>query len=793
MEMTAYTSVGTYDARVDSLPKATGELKYINDMCIPGMLHAKVLRSTEAHAAIVKVDVSEALAMPGVVAAITGEQAGFSYGRQIEDEPIIARGRVRYIGEPVAAVAAVDEAAAEAALERIKVNYQPLPAIFDAEQAAAADALLVHPDLMSYKRGPGLNPGAGTNVCNSFKIRRGDLEAAFAQADFVFEHRFTTPPIQHCPIETCGAIAYSEASGQLTVWSGTQGPHLLKQLLCKTFGLPGGKVRVIQPPYGGGFGGKVPMHVEPIAVALSMQCHMPVRLALNREEEFAASTVRHGSIVRVKSGVTKDGRITARKVDYILDTGAYARIGPLVLRNSAIAATGPYDISNVQVDGVCVYTNKVPAGALRGFGTPQVSFAYESHMDMIAHELGIDPVKFRVLNIQRSGSINGPGETVKDIAIERCIEEAASAIGWGEPDIRSSAAGAPYLKRGKGVASVVKACAGPAQSIVVVRVAKDSSASILISASDMGQGVEMVVSQAVAETLGIPLGGIRVEQPDTSYSPFDELTTASKATFHTGNAARSAALDIAGQLVDMAATELGAEASALAYSDGAVRSADGSVCLRIADILGKGRYRSCSELLGRGMFISDYVIATDPETGQSPSPVAFWMYAAQAVEVEVDTQTGHVRVLRVAAAHDVGQAITRIGCEQQIQGGVVFALGQSLWEETMIRDGRVANPTLLDYKILTSADTPQIIPIIIEDAPHPLGPFGAKGLGEIVTTPTAPAVANAVFDATGARVCDLPLTPERVLGAIKAVRNGGKAVWAVTRLGERASMTLRRR
>ncbi|MGE5585872.1 MAG: xanthine dehydrogenase family protein molybdopterin-binding subunit [Bacillota bacterium] len=769
--MNGFSVVGKALPRVDSRSKATGETRYITDLSIPGMVYGKVLRSTHAHARIVRTDISEAERMPGVVAVVTGEDAPYTYGRMVQDEPFLAREVVRYIGEPVAAVAAVDEETAEAALDHIRVEYEPLPAVFDVEEALRPDAPLVHPDLGSYHKGPIPVPVPGTNTCSVFKIRKGDVEAGFAESDFVFEHRFTTPPIQHCYIEPCAAIAQMDPSGVLTVWSGTQGSHLLHQLLSASIGIPLDRVRVIQPPYGGGFGGKVPMHVEPIAVALALKCRRPVRVVLSREEEFSAATTRHASVVTIRSGVTRDGRVLARKVNAVLDTGAYARIGPLVLRNGSIAAGGPYDIPNVWIDGACVYTNKVPAGALRGFGTPQMTWAYESHTDMIAHELGIDPVEFRLKNVLREGGENATGEKVKYVAVERCIELAAKEIGWNGPR-RTEPSG---KARGRGIASTVKACAGPAQSVVVLRFSRSGRVKALVSASEMGQGLHTVVAHIVAEELGLKVDDVSVTYPDTDFTPFDELTTASKATFHTGNATRAAARDLREQIAAIAAEQLGVPAATLGFEAGLVRTADGGASVAMKDILGKGKYRAANELVGRGMFASDYVIPLDRETGLSEAPVAFWMYAAQAAEVEVDLETGDVKVLRMVAAHDVGQAISRLGCEQQIQGGVVFALGQSLWEQTMFRDGRVINPTLLDYKIFTSLDTPDIVPIIVEDAPHDFGPYGGKGLGEIVTTPTAAAIANAVFDATGVRITDLPLTPEKVRNALRAARQNTQA------------------
>ncbi len=766
--MSAYATIGGFEPRIDSPGKATGQTRYITDLQVPGMVHGKVLRSAHASARILRIDTSRAERMPGVLAVVTGKDAPYTYGRMIDDEPFLARDVVRYMGEPVAAVAAVDEGTAEDALEAIRVEYEALPAVFDAREALSPSAPVIHPDLGSYRKGALPTPAAGTNICSRLKVRKGDVEAGFAQSDFVFEHTFTTPAIHHCYIEPCAAIAQVDPSGVITVWSGTQGVHLVRQLLSGALGVPLDKVRVIQPPYGGGFGGKVPMHVEPVAVALAIACGRPVRVALNREEELSSSSVRHPSVVTMKSGVTRDGRILARKASIILDTGAYARTGPSVLRNAGVTVAGPYDIPNVWIDGLSVYTNKVPSSSLRGYGTPQMAWAYESHMDMIAREIGMDPVEFRLKNVLREGGENANGERVSYVAVDRCIERVAQEIGWGKPRASPTSG---RKARGKGIASVVKACTRPAQSVVVLRLHKTGRVRALISASEMGQGIETVVAQIVAEELGLPVDSVSVTHPDTDYTPFDELTVASKATFHTGNATRTAAIDVRRQLLEGASEQLGVSQDRLVLDKGRIRARDGSASLAISDVIGKGRYSAANELVGTGMFVSSYVKPLDPETGLSDSPVAFWMYGAHAAEVEVDLETGQVRVLRVVAAHDVGQAISGLGCEQQIQGGVVFALGQSLWEETMFQGGRVANPTVLDYKVPTSLDTPEIVPIMVEDAPHGLGPYGAKGLGETTTTPVAAAIGNAVYDAVGVRIMDLPLSPERVLDALKKARD----------------------
>lgn len=765
--MSKYEIVGTYQPRNDSLEKVMGHTKYISDICMPGMLHGKVLRSPYAHAKIVKIDTSAAESMPGVMAVVTAKDFPYIYGRMIVDEPFFAHDTVRYVGESVAAVAAIDEETAEAALEKIRVEYEKLPAVLSIEDALKEGAPLIHPDLGDYRKTSPVPPKPGTNICAVLKVRKGNIDEGFARSDFIFEHTFTHPTVHHCYIEPTGAIADVDPAGNITIISGTQGAHAAQQLLAGAMGLPVNKIRIIQPPYGGGFGGKVPLHLEPIATALALKCRRPVRIVRNREEEFTASSVRHASKVTIKSGVTKDGKIIARKVEAILDGGAYARTGPSVLRNGVVTAAGPYDIPSIWLDGLCVYTNKVPAASLRGYGTPQVAWAYECHNDIIAKELNMDPVEFRLKNVLREGSINANGEKVKHIALDRCIERAAEEIGWNEP----SAPCKPGRVRGKGIASVVKASTRPAQSSVILRLHKSGVVRALIGASEMGQGVNVVVAHVVAEELGIPLDKVFVMQPDTDYAPYDDLTVASKATFHTGNAARAAAIDLRNRILEMASSHLGIPMDNLKVDKGMIISKDNNVSMWITDLFGVGQYSALNEIEGRGTFISSWVKPMDPETGFSDAPVAFWMYAAHAAEVEVDLETGHVEVLKVAAAHDLGQAVSRLTCEQQIQGGVVFALSQALWEETKFNEkGKIMNPTFLDYKILTSTDTPEVVPIIVEDAPHEYGPYGAKGIGEIVTTPVAAAIGNAVYDATGVRVYALPLSPENVRNALRTAK-----------------------
>ncbi len=729
--------IGESVDRTDAIGKVTGRYQYATDLKLAGMLRGRALRSPLAYARIAALDVERARRLPGVRAVVTGKDVPYLYGSTVKDRPFLAVDVVRFAGEPVAAVAAVDEDTAQEALDLIRVDYEPLEPLLDPERAMEAGASLLHPDLGKYKHSYAARPLAGTNICSHFQLRRGDVEEGFAEADDVFEDTFRTRPVQHAALEPHVAVAQVDGfSGRITVWVNSVSPFISRTELADALGVPMDRIRVIVPGVGGSFGGKMYLKQEPLAVALAMFAgNRPVRVASDREEEFTAQVVRGGTLTRLKTGVRRDGTIVARQVTTVWDTGAYADCGPRIARNSGHTSAGPYRIPNLRIDGYTVYTNKIVAGAYRGYGVTEVTWAYETQMDMIAERLGIDRLELRRRNILREGDAGATGQPVVAVGLGESLDRAAGAIAWG----RESGPG-----RGKGVACTHKATGAPSMSSAVIKVNEDGSVVLLSSTVEQGQGSDTVLRQMVADELGVPLDRVTVTAPDTDYTPFDSSTTSSRSTFHMGNAVRLAVQDIRGQLREL--------------------NLPGDLSLREA--IARQYGARGGTLIGRGLFRPD-AAPMDPETAQTDKVTPFWMYAAQAAEVEVDLETGRVEVRRLAAAHDVGRAINPLTALQQIEGALVMGLGSALYEEMRVGpDGRLQNANLHDYKLPTALDVPGLEPMTVEQ-PHPDGPYGAKGVGEPGLAPTAPAIANAVAAATGIRFTDLPITAERLYLALK--------------------------
>lgn len=760
MAETAY--VGQRLARLDAPEKVTGRAVYGVDVKLPGMLHGKILRSPLPHARIARIDTSRAERLVGVRAVVTGPDAPYTHNASIiKDWSFFAQEKVRHVGEAVAAVAAVDEETAEEALALIDVDYEEIPAVFDPEEAMRPGAPLVHERLMEYPRAEAFHPVAGTNICNYFKLRRGDADRAFEQCPVVVEERYTTAMMQHCPMEVHVAVAQQTMDGRLTVWTSAQSPYWTRFELATALGIPMSDIRVIVPYVGGGFGAKHAVKVEQYALALAMKAgNRPVRLALTRAEEFGTALVRQPTIIDVKTGVTGDGAILARKVRIVWNTGAYADLSPAVSRNAGFAAGGPYVIPNVWVDSYCVYTNNPVSGAFRGFGVPEVTWAGESQLDTVARRLGMDPLQLRLRNAVEEGSESVLGEVLHSVGVKACLQQAADAVGWGT-------AKAP--NRGRGVACMHKSTGTPTSSAAFVKVNEDGTVSLLSSAVEMGQGAATVLAQIVAEELGVKPEHIRVVMPDTDVTPYERSTTSSRTTFHAGNALIAAARDARAQILEVAADVLEAHPGDLELRDERVwvkGVPDRSVPL--AKLWRAGMYsRGQYPILGRGTYSTSGIYdPLDPQTGRSKRSTAFWMYAAQAAEVEVDLETGKVTVLRLTAAHDMGKAINPQTCEQQIEGALVMGLGQALFEQLVLDQGRPVNPSFIEYKIPCTLDIPQLEAILVE-AEHSEGPFGAKGLGEPGLAPTAAAIGNAILDAIGVRMRDLPITAEKVLRALR--------------------------
>lgn len=748
--------------RLDSREIVTGKVTFGVDVALPGMLFGKVVRSPIPHGRILSIDVSEAERLPGVVAVVTAKDVlGNRFGFALKDETVFAVDKVRYIGDAVAAVAASDEKTAEKAAGLIRVEYDELPAVFDPVEAMRGDAPLVHPAMSTYETARLLKgawkPVSGSNIVHRAEFAKGDVEKGFKEADLIFEDIFTTSQIHHCYIEPHAVVAKADFE-RITVWSCTQQPFPLRSCLAGIFGLPESKVRVISTKVGGGFGGKIAPRLEPYAVALSMKSGRPVKMVMTRIEEFSASAGSAPAITTIKTGVRNDGRLVAREMILVYDGGAYAE--GLPPSNRALKdSSGPYNIPHIKIISTLVYTNKLRATPLRGLGVPEAMWAVESQMDMIARKLGVDPVEFRLMNALDEGDIGPTGEVVRSVSVKSCLRKAADAIGWGASKDRPL--------RGRAVVAIHKSpTTYGSMSGVVVSVNEDGSIGLFVGASDIGQGSDTVLAQIAAEELGVSLNEVSITSGDTASSPFDQGTFSSRVTLYTGTAVRNAVQDVKKRLKEIASKMLEVSEDDLDV---------GSKCVFVAGVPEKRV--SFQDIAAHCHTYEGVILGKGWAGGQGDWPglahrkgakeaAPGWKYGAQAVEVEVEPETGIVRVLKLVSVHDVGRAINPLAVKGQIEGGAIMGMSFGLFEELVYDQGKILNPTFMDYKIPTAMEIPVIIPIVVEQ-PLPQGPFGAKGIGELSILGIAPAIANAIYDAVGVRIKDLPLKPERILAALE--------------------------
>lgn len=765
--------VGENIPRVDALDKVTGAAKFTDDMQFgAGLLYGRLVRSPHPHALIKKIDATKARALPGVKAIATGADTPGYIGLYLQDRHIFATDRVRYIGDPVAGIVATSEEIAEQAVKLVEVEYEILPAVTDPLDAIKPDAPILHPDLEKYEVVNFVFPKPGTNISNHFKVRKGDVEKAFAEADVIVEGEFRVPHIQHVPIEPHIAVAQAD-SGKVTLWASSQSPFAQRNLIAKALHMSQSDLRVIAPYLGGGFGSKAGVSMEACVVVLALKIPgRPVKLRLTREEEFFTTFVRQGLVARTKVGAKKDGTLVAMKTEYYWDAGAYTEYGVNMTRAGGYSSTGPYEIPNVQADSYCCYTNHPVGGPMRGFGMPEIHWGIEQVMDQAAEKLGIDPRDFRLKNCIKTGGDVVTGWKMHPIKLDACIEQAAKAINWGKPEPGS----APHKKRGKGLAIMWKAPAMPpnAGSSSYVRLNEDATVTVGLGGQELGQGTHTVMAQMAAAALGVPIDWIRIATPiDTLYSPYEWQTVASRLTWSMGNAVVAAAKHARQQILELVAEHWNEKIDDLDIKDGQVISyrSEQAMPLQNMVVYGLPKEGDCGwrggPIVGRGNFMPTYVTGLDPETGQGPRAVVHYTVGCQAVDLEVDTETGQIEILRVAAAFDVGKAINPDQVRAQMEGGVVQGASSALFEQLQLRNGKPVNPSFVDYRIATSVDTPrQIIPIIVEE-PQDDGPFGARGIGEHAMVPTAPAIANAVYNAVGVRIPSLPLSAEKVFLAMQ--------------------------
>ncbi len=749
-------AVGRSLPRPDAQAKVTGAARYAADLAFEGMLHAKVLRSRYPHARLLSVNTRQAAAVPGVVAVLTARDVpGVNrHGLERPDWPVLCDDRVRYIGDAIAVVVAETEAVAAQALELIEVSYEPLEVVDSPERALEPDVPLLH---------------EGGNVAKHIHLERGDLAQGFAQAEVIVEHTYRTARAEHAFLEPECSVAVPGADGRITVYVGSQIPFEDRRQVAEALGLPESRVRVVHTETGGTFGGKEDIAGQIHAALAAWVTRRPVKLVYTRPESIIAHPKRHPTVIRLKTGATREGKLVALEAHILGDTGAYASLGSYVMTRTATHATGPYEIPHVWIDCRAVYTNNIPSGAFRGFGVPQSAFAVETQMDLLAERLGLSPWEIRRRNAFRAGSITGTGQELREgVGLLETLDRAEAA--WTGLGGAWSGGGSGGKRRAWGVACAFKNVGlgggAPDTAGASVEVTPEGRVLVKAGAAEVGQGLVGVLCQIAAEELGVDVGRVDALVGDTDLTLDGGATTASRQSYITGNAARLAARSLRQTLAAVAAEALGLPVERLSFA---------------RERIGQGeRWLSWEEAValaqGAGRALRTEQIYKPPETrplGQGGDMHFAFGYAAQAVEVEVDTATGEVKVLRVIAAHDVGQAINPLGVLGQIEGGVVMGMGLGLTEEVTMRDGLPLVTNLAQYRIPTVAEMPEILPIVVED-PAPEGPYGAKGIGEIPSIPTPAAIANAIYRACGARVWEIPATPERVRAAMPA-RESGRA------------------
>ncbi|MGK6310616.1 xanthine dehydrogenase family protein molybdopterin-binding subunit [Variovorax sp. DT-64] len=761
-------AVGQPVPQLEADEKLTGSAQYIADMYRPGMLHGAILQSPLPHARIRGYDLSEALALAGVRAIVTGDDLDEAHrmGAFIKDEPAFAKGKVRYVGEIVAAVAADTEAIARQATRLIHVDYEELPAVLDPEHALAAGAALVHDDAASYVSV--FDSGTAGNLCSRTSFRTGDIDAAWAQCDLVVEGRYQTQAQAHLSLEPCGALAEVDAVGRVTLWSANQSVFRVQASVCESLGLPMTRLRSLTPRIGAGFGNKMEAHVQPAVVLLALKARKPVKLILSREEDFESVRARHPATIRMKTGVKRDGTLVAREVELLLDGGAYGDDSPGVLGYALLMNCGPYRIPHVHAHGRVAYTNKLRFGAFRGFGVPQMTFASETQLDEIARRLGLDPIALRRRNMLSGDDPWFGGQPILSNGLAQCLERVEKDSGW--PAAKPAAA--PDRRRGLGVALSAH-ISGLLASGAIVRVLEDGTVLLNTGAVDIGQGSNTVLTQMCAEALKLPVERVAIASPDTDGSPYNWGTTASRVTYVAGRSVVGAAAEVEGKLKEHASQMLECAVEDLELLPGGRVAIKGVAqrAVSFAEISGRAHWAAGGPIIGTHSWVFDQK-TVDPKRAVAqglPFPqIGIYSFNAMVVEVEVDEATGKVRVVRAWSACDIGRAINPTLAAGQIEGAFVQGMGYALTEE-MVWDGpRLANPSLMDYKIPTFAELPESLRAYLVESNEPSGPFGAKSVGEIGINGVAAAIANGIANATGVQLHQLPLTAERVLRGLLA-------------------------
>ncbi len=758
--------VGTSYRKVDGMMKVTGQTRFADDLVLPRMLTAKILRSDVAYARIVSIDTSAAEALPGVKAVLTGKALPIPFGilPVSQDEHALCPDVVRFVGDPVAAVAAVDEETAFEAIQRIKVTYEKLTPVFDPEEAIKNAV----PPLHAY--------GDDGNVHKRVSMQFGDVDGALAKSDLVLEDTYFFEGNTHLPMEQHATLAWQEPDGRLTVWSSTQTPHYLHRSLAKVLQMPPSRIRVVACPNGGGFGGKSdPFNHELVVAQLSRMTNRPVKVTLTREEVFYCHRGRHPVLMKARMGLTKDGRITGLHFQSLLDGGAYGSYGVASTYYTGALQTVTYQVPTYRFDGVRTFTNKPPCGPKRGHGTPQPRFALEVHLDKAAQRLGIDPADLRLRMLQPAHSVTANWLRVGSMGLGPCIEKVVGGSRWRE---RRGKLGrdAQGRRRGLGLACASYICGAGLpiywnampHSGVTLKLDRGGGVAAFCGSTDIGQGSDTVLAACVAEVLGISLGHVRVVVSDTDLTPVDLGSYSSRVTMMSGNAAIQAAERARELLAKAVSARLGVPESRLAFAEDRVfdvEDATRGVTFPEAVVLAESRFGTIATV---GSYTPPPTPGAYRGAGVGPSPA--YSYSAAVVEVAVDEDTGRVDATKVWIAHDIGESINEMLVLGQVEGSVYMGLGEALMEEMAYRGNRFGVhkiPSLLEYKSPTTHEMPEVVTYIVKD-PDPNGPFGAKEVGQGPLLPIMPAVANAVFDAVGVRVDEVPITPDKVLKALEA-------------------------
>jgi CO/xanthine dehydrogenase Mo-binding subunit len=760
--MEDFINIGRRVPKKDGEEKVTGRAVYIHDLSIPGMLYGKILYSPHAHARILRIDTSRAERLPGVRAVLTGYNIpSIKFGFYKDNVPLKA-GKVRSCRDEVAAVAATDPEIAEEALDLIRVDYEALPAVFDPEEAMREGAPLIHEEHVGGKE------KKPTNVLNlPWKLVCGDVEEGKRNSAHIAENRFKVTWVHHCCMGTSGCLAHFDHQNNLTIYSITQIPSLAQKDYTdalSAMGLQGKRVRVIKTTIGGGFGSKLDTYAfEYIAILLAHKTRRPVKIVFSRDEEFFATSPRQPAIIDISQGCTKDGRLTFRDVRMILDNGAYTSWGATTPSVMMMPISSLYKVPHVRYVAKCVYTNNTYSQAMRGYGNPQATFAIESQIDILSEMAGIDPLDFRLRNANTPGEVTPQNFKIQTCGLRECIDAVAQKLDWRQNRGRRDG-------RGIGMASLIHVGGGARVYKsdgcgTIIKVDDFGMVNVITGATDMGQGVDTVIAQIVAEELGVRTEDVSVIHTDTDVCPWDVGAHASRTTFVAGNSARGAARKVKEQILEVAARSMGERPEDLDIRDRTVFCRnDPEKKSPLGKVLRSAHYTTAGRMMMADYFYDPSNENLDREFKGNLSVT--YTYGTHGIEVEVDRETGEVKILRYIAAHDVGKAINPMLLEGQVYGGAVMGIGYALTERLILHQGKVMNPNFLDYKVLTARDVPRIEALVIETN-DPAGPFGAKGIGEPGLVPTAPAIANAIYDAVGVRITELPITAEKILKALK--------------------------